>query len=317
MLIKILDKDSLGQDLPFEILQKFGEVVAYDYTAEDEVFERISDADIIIINKIKIGEAQLLRAKRLKLVCIFATGFDNVDLSAAVKYGVGVCNVPAYSTESVALFTATNVLALYSKLSEYRRYVASGEYSRSGKPNAITPIYHEMKGKIWGIVGLGNIGKRVADIARALGAEVIVNKQTPVEDYKCVDIDTLCKTSDIITVHCPLTDKTRGLIGKERLAMMKKDAILVNEARGAVVDEEAVAEAVLNGEIGAFGSDVYSKEPFPENHPYTKIMNLDNVCLTPHAAWGAYEARNRCLNIICENIESYLNGGVQNRVDLK
>ena len=231
MKIKVLDRDSMGKDLDFSALFALGDVEIYDYTAEGEVESRISDADILVINKIRLGAELLEKAKNLKLVTIFATGFDNVDVSAAGRLGIGVCNVPAYSTDSVALFTVANVLALMTHLFAYRNHVSSGFYTENKKANILVPVYHELRGKVWGIVGFGNIGRAVAKVAEAFGARVIVNKRAPVEDYECVDIDTLCKTADIITLHCPLNDSTRALINKERLSIMKKEAILVNEAR--------------------------------------------------------------------------------------
>ena len=269
-----------------------------------------------MLNKVKINSSAIAEAKSLKLICVFATGFDNIDIEAAKRKEIAVCNVPAYSTDSVTLFTVANVLSLYTHLTEYRRHVTTGKYTEEGKPNSLVPVYHEMRGKVWGIIGFGNIGRSVAKVAESLGARVIVNKRTPVEDYECVDIDTLCRLSDIITVHCPLNDETRGLINDERIRMMKSSVIIVNEARGAVLDEAAVARAVLEGRIGAFGSDVYSKEPFDKKHPFTQISGYDNVCLTPHAAWGAYEARVRCLEIICSNIKCFIEGKTQNRVDI-
>ena len=315
MKIVVLDRGSLGVDTPLEGLNKFGEVVIYDATSPDEILSRVSDADVLVLNKVKITEQVLDAAKSLKLICIFATGFDNVDLSAARAHGVGVCNVPGYSTDSVALFTMANVLALYTNLREYNDFVISGEYSKSGIPNRLIPVYHEIKGKTWGIIGLGNIGRAVAKVAEALGARVIANKRTPIDDYECVDIDTLCRESDIITIHCPLNDESRGIINAERIARMKQDVVIVNEARGAVVNEYDIAEAIKKGMIGAFGSDVYSTEPFAEDHPFYEIRAKYNVLLTPHAAWGAYESRLRCINIICSNIDSYLKGERQNRVD--
>ena len=166
-----------------------------------------------------------------------------------------------------------------------------------------------------GIIGYGNIGRAVGRVAKAFGARVIVYKRNPVQDAELVDINTLCSESDIITVHCPLNEQSRGLINSEKIGLMKPEVILVNEARGAVLDEEAVARAVEEGKIGAFGCDVYSAEPFAEDHPYYRIMNRENVILTPHSAWGSYEARERCIGIIAENIDSYINGKTQNRVD--
>lgn len=315
MKIVVLDRDSIGLDTPLEGLYAFGEVVVYNKTAPDEVLERIADADCVILNKVKMTAEVIASAKTLKLICIFATGYDNVDINAARECGVGVTNVPGYSTDSVALFTVANVLALYTHLREYNDYVTSGEYSASGIPNKLVPVYHEISGKTWGIIGLGNIGKAVAKVAEAFGARVIANKRNPVEGYECVDIDTLCRQADIITIHCPLNDESRGLIDKKRISLMKKDVVIVNEARGAVVNEADIADAVKNKMIGAFGSDVYSQEPFTTDHPFYEIKDFCNVLFTPHAAWGSYEARKRCIGIICENIASYLASERKNRVD--
>ena len=315
MRISVLDKCSLGNDLPFEMLRKYGEINIFDSTDSSQLTERIKESDVIIINKIKITESILSDKGRLSLICVFATGYDNIDLDAARKHGVAVCNVPSYSTDSVVLFTLSTVLALSSRLFEYASFVKSGEYSKSAAPNKITPVFNEIRGKLWGIIGYGNIGRAVADIAKSLGARIMVCKRTPTPDIQNVDVDTICKECDIITVHCPLNDTTHHLINERRLAFMKKNVILVNEARGAVLDEQAVANAVLNGQISGFGCDVYSTEPFDCAHPYNKILNFNNVILTPHAAWAAYESRMRCLNIISDNISTFITGGRLNRVD--
>ena len=316
MKIKILDTASLGEDTPIEILSRFGELETYTHTDESVIYDRVADADVIVLNKVKITDKVFEAAKNLKLVCVFATGYDNIDLVSARKHGVGVCNVPGYSTDSVALYTVATVLSLVTHLDEYRGFVKNGEYSASGAPNRLIPVYHELSGKTWGIVGYGNIGKAVAKVADALGARVIVNKRTPIKERECVDIDTLCKESDVITLHCPLNDETRKIINSDRLSLMKKNVILVNEARGAVLDEEAVTEAVLSGKIAGFGCDVYSVEPFGDSHPYNRIKDEKNVVLTPHAAWGAYESRVRCINIIADNISNFVDGKILNRVDI-
>lgn len=315
MKIVILDKSSIGEDTPISVLDKFGEVVTYDHSTPCEAIDRSKDADVIVINKIKVTEELMLSAKKLQLVCVFATGYDNIDISAAKRLGIGVCNVPGYSTDSVVLYTMATVLGLSSRIYEYNSFVRSGEYSISGAPNRLTPVFHEINGKVWGIVGYGNIGRSVAKVAEAMGANVIVNKRNSIDDAKCVDIDTLCRESDIITVHCPLNNESRGLINGERISLMKPNVILVNEARGAILDECAIADAIESGKIAAFGCDVYSTEPFGIDHPYNRIKHLDNVLLTPHSAWGAYEARERCINIIAENIESFVMGRKLNRVD--
>ncbi len=314
MKIKILDRKAFGYDTPLEILSQLGEVTVYDNTSNEELYERCLDADVLIFNKIKIDRKTIEGAKSLKLICVFATGYDNIDTEAAKEHGVAVCNVPGYSTESVTLYTLATVTALATRLFEYRGYVTSGEYSKSDSANKLTPVYHEIAGKTWGIIGYGNIGKSVARVAEALGARVIVNKRTPSGLPNEVDIDTLCKESDVITVHCPLNDGTRGIINEERLSLMKNDVILVNEARGAVLEENTVAEFVKAGKLGGFGCDVYSSEPFGENHPYYAIKELPNVILTPHAAWASYEARERCVKTIYENIKSFTSGGKNNRI---
>lgn len=315
MKIVILDKASLGEDTPLQVLNRFGEVIVYDQSTPEESAERASDADVIIINKIKVTRAIMDSCRNLKLVCVFATGYDNIDVVAAREKGIAVCNVPGYSTDSVTLFTVSTALALFSHLFEYNEFVKSGEYFAVGMPNRLTPVYHDLNGKVWGIIGYGNIGRAVGRVASAFGARVIVYKRNPCSDAECVDIDTLCRESDIISVHCPLNDQSRGIINADRISMMKPGVILVNEARGAVLDEAAVADGVENGKIAGFGCDVYSVEPFGPNHPYERIKGRSNVILTPHAAWGSYEARERCINIIAENITAFNEGKILNRVD--
>ncbi len=315
MKIKVLDHNSLGIDLDPSPLSRYGELEVYGATDSEELSARIYDADVIIINKIKVDRECMLSAPNLKLICIFATGYDNIDTKSAKELGIGVCNVPAYSTDSVTVCTISTTLALLTHLREYNRYIRSGEYSKSGIPNKLEPVFHELRDKTWGIIGAGNIGSAVAKVAEAFGARVLAYKRTPTDKFNCVDIDTLCKESDIITIHCPLNDGTRGLISKEKIDIMKDGVIIVNEARGAVVVDEDIVAGVENGKIGGFGSDVYNVEPFAIEHPFYRIMNRDNVILTPHCAWGAKEARERCLSVICDNIESYLSGGNLNRVE--
>ena len=318
MKITVLDGATLGNDLLSVLpnfFNEFGELEVHLTTAPEKVADRISDTDIIIVNKIKLNESNLSNAKNLKLICVCATGYDNIDTTYCTARGIAVCNVVGYSTHSVAQLTVLMALTLINKLPDYTDYVNSGEYTNSGVANRLIPVYHEICGKTWGIVGLGNIGKQVARVAEALGCRVIVNKRTPDENFECVDIDTLCKTADIISVHTPLTNQTANLISKERIAMMKDGVIFINVARGAVADEAALCDAVLQGKIGGLGIDVYTTEPIPANHPYNKILGKSNVCLTPHTAWGAYEARLRCIEIIKENIIDFLNNGRKNRVN--
>lgn len=316
MKIVFLDALTLGNDIDLSGFSELGEVVIYGGSTNAEVIERTRDCDVVVTNKLKLNESNLSLAHNLKLICVTATGFDNIDVNYAKSRGIGVCNVVGYSTSNVAQITVGMVLDLINRTDDYRASVKSGEYSARGVANVLSPTYHEIEGKTWGIVGFGNIGRRVARIADALGCRVLVNKREPISDFECVDIDTLCKECDIITLHTPLNDGTRGLISSERIAAMKEGVILVNVARGAVVDENAVANAFKIGKLGGFGCDVYSAEPFGKDHPYYEIKDMDNVILTPHMAWGSYEARLRLCNEVKENIISFFKGDIKNRIDV-
>lgn len=317
MKITVLDAKTLGEDLDLSPLSAVGETEIYQNTAPELVAERIADSEVVIINKVKLNGSNLGGAKKLRLICIAATGYDNIDVAFCKANGIAVCNVVGYSTDSVAQITVATVLSLACHLGEHTASVSSGEYTRSGVANKLTPVYHEIAGKTWGIVGYGNIGRKVGEIARAFGCKVIANRRSATDENECVSLETLCKESDIITIHTPLNDSTRGLISREMIALMKSDTIIVNTARGAVTDEAELALAVKEGRIGALGSDVYSVEPFGEDHPFYAIKELPNVCLTPHMAWGAYEARERCLGDIIKNIKAFYSGEIRSRVDLK
>ncbi len=308
MKIVFLDAATIGDDLTFTSFEELGEVLVYSTTSEQEFEARANCADVIVVNKLKLNAANLPKAKKLKLICLAATGFDNVDLDYCRKAGIGVCNVVGYSTQSVAQLTLAMALSLYTHLGEYTDFVRSGQYTQKGLANCLTPVYHEISGKTWGIVGYGNIGQQVARVAEALGCRVLVFKRTPVESAECVDFDTICQKSDILSLHVPLNEKTRNLLDDAHIAMLKKDAVVINVARGAVADEAALADAILQGKIGGLGVDVYSKEPFDAAHPFFQIKHLPNVILTPHMAWGGYETRVRLLGEIKENIISFCAG---------
>ena len=312
MKITVLDAGTLGDDIDLSKLSLEGDTTIYSSTAVDEVADIIEDADVVILNKIKLNESNLSRAKNLKLICITATGYDNIDIAYCKTRGIQVSNVIGYSTNSVAQLTIATVLELATHLREFNSYVASGDYTKNGIANKVVPAFHELAGKTWGIIGLGNIGKKVAAVAQAFGCNVLAFKQTRDENYNCTDLDSLCKSSDIISIHVPLNDKTRGLIGKREIDMMKKNVILYNAARGAVTDEAAVSKAVLENGIGAFGCDVYSIEPYPKDHPMQSISTLPNVCLTPHMAWASFEARQLCIDEVIETIKAFKNGVKRN-----
>ncbi|MBQ9387751.1 MAG: hydroxyacid dehydrogenase [Lachnospiraceae bacterium] len=315
MKIVVLDAETFGTDLDLSPLSGVGETTVYPITPADLVAERISDAEVVIINKVKLNETNLAAASSLKLICIMATGYDNVDTAYCRSAGIAVCNVVGYSTHNVAQLTVAMVMSLINRLPEYTEFVRSGAYTASGIPNKLEPVYHEICGKKWGIIGYGNIGKQVGRVAEAMGCELLVYKRTPEPGAPCVDLETLCRESDVISVHTPLNDGTRGLIDAAHIAMMKKDVIFINVARGAVTDEAALAAALKEGKIGALGVDVYSVEPFSADHPFNEIKALPNVCLTPHMAWGSYEARVRCLSEVIKNIGAYYAGERRCRVD--
>ena len=313
-----LDSETMGSDISrndiISAYKDFGEVIVYEKTNPKQIAERIKDAEIVITNKCRLTAAALEAAKSLKLICVCATGYDNIDIDYCGKNNIAVCNVKGYSTDSVAQVTVSMALALICRLRQYDRYVHTGTYAASGSPNCLLPVYHEVSSMKWGIVGFGSIGQKVAKIADALGAEVVVNTRSEISGYTRLEIDELCRVSDIISLHVPLNDETRHLINAERLGLMKKDAVLINVARGAVVDEAAVAEAVIKGKIGGIGIDVYDGEPIARNSPYRELYGMDNVIFTPHMAWGSYEARVRCLNIIRKNIQSFIDGDNMNRI---
>ncbi len=314
MNIAVLDAATLGDDLDLSPLSTVGEVTTYPTTAPEQVSERLQGVQVAIVNKIKMNANTLAAANDLKLICVAATGFDNIDTAYCRERGIAVCNVPAYSTESVAQLTVSMALTLVMHLTEYRQFVHSGAYSASHTANKLTPVYHELSTLTWGVVGGGGIGTRVAEMAKALGFRVVMCRRQPETRFASADIDTLCRQADILSLHVPLSDQTRHLINEARLSAMKDGAILINVARGAVTDEEAVARAVENGKLGGLGVDVYSVEPFGKDHPFTRLLDRDNVCLTPHMAWGAAEARARCLAVMVENIRAYVEGGTQNRI---
>ena len=313
--ICVLDAATLGEDLDLTPLSAVGQVKTYATTAPEEVAERLVDCDMVLINKIKLGAHNLKWATRLKLICVAATGYDNIDVEYCRAHGIGVANVVGYSTNNVAQLTVAMALSLITHLPTYNRITADGSYTRGGVANCLTPSYHEIAGKTWGVVGYGNIGGAVGRIAEAMGCRVLAYKRTPVPGVYCVDLETLCRESDILSIHLPLNDTTRGILDAEHIAMLKPEAIVINVARGAVTDEAALAEALVDGRIGGLGVDVYSTEPFPESHPFYALRERENICLTPHMAWGSIEARRRCLQEIILNMEAFLRGERRNRLD--
>lgn len=311
MKIVMLEKDSLGADVDLGKLKKFGDVTEYGTSNEEDTPERIKDADIIIVNKVKLNEQTLKDALNVKLICITATGTDNVDKNYATSRGIVVTNVSGYSTDSVAQHTFALLMYLLESLSYYDDYVKTGRYTESGMFSHFGKPFGELSGMTWGIVGLGAIGKKVADIAKAFGCRVIyysTSERNINKHYEQVDIDTLLSKSDIISIHAPLTEQTKHLMDAEAFRKMKTTAILINVGRGAIVDEQALAAALDNGEIAGAGLDVLSKEPLEQTNPLAKIKDSTKLVITPHMAWASKEARERLIDGVAENMEAYLSG---------
>ncbi|MBO4677081.1 MAG: hydroxyacid dehydrogenase [Oscillospiraceae bacterium] len=315
MRIVILDGDTLGPQLDLSPLEALGETAYYPATAPEEVSERLREADVALVNKLRLGPQNLAGNGRLKLICIAATGYDNIDTAWCREHGVAVCNVAGYSTDSVAQLTAAMALYLTEHLGSYTAAVRSGRYSRGTTANILSSVYHELRGMTWGVAGYGRIGRRVAEIAEVLGCRVLCWRAHPEPDDPFVPLEELCRQSDILSVHLPLNDATRGLFSRELIGLCKPSCLFINVARGAVADEAALAEALEEGRLGGLGIDVYSAEPFPETHPFYAIREREDVCFTPHMAWGGMETRQRCIREIGENIAAFLRGERRNRVD--
>ena len=314
MKIVMLDAGTLGADLDLSPVTSLGETDVYLSSDPSVVVSRLAGADVAVLNKVKMTREVLEALPDLKLICVTATGYDNVDLDCCRERGVTLCNVPAYSTDSVAQVTVATALSLVTHLPAYRAHVHEGHYTASGVANHLVPVYHELSSMTWGIVGGGNIGAQVAKVASAFGCRVLVTRRRPDPVYPTVDIDTLVREADIISLHVPLSDETRGMINRERIAAMKKGAVLINVARGAVTDEEALAKAIESGHLGGLAVDVFTTEPFAKDHPFSRILDRDNVLFTPHMAWGSFEARTRCLATVSANISRFFEGNSQNKI---
>lgn len=318
MNIVVLERNSVGPDIPVNCFEKLGNVTYYRNTVTmEEVKERVKDADIIVANKSPMCEESLKDATNVKMICEFATGYDNCDLAYCKSRGIRVTNVVDYCTAMVAQHTFTLALALSQKLFHYDNYVKSGAYSAQDRFSNFDMPFYELDGKTWGIVGMGNIGKRVAKIATAFGCRVIFHSVTgnsTCTDYPQVDKDTLLAESDFLSLHCPLSDLSRNFIDKDALQKMKSTAILINVARGPVVNNADLYEALETGWIAGAGLDVLEKEPLALSNPLSKIKDSNKLIITPHLAWGSVEARTRCVEGVYENIQAFQRGEDRNVV---
>lgn len=315
MKIVILEAESLGEDMKLDQFFEIGEVTIYGKTTVDQVPERIAQADAVIVNKLPMKEETLKDAKYLKYIGLTATGTNNVDFDYTNQRGITVTNVAGYSTEVVAQHTFALTLYLLEHLRYYDDYVKSGEYTNSDSFCHMERRFHELSGKTWGIIGLGAIGKKVAEIAAAFGCEVIfysASGQKREEAYRQVDFDTLLRESDIVSCHAPLTEKTYHLMDADAFDKMKKTAVFINVGRGPIVNEKDLAKALKKEKIAAAGLDVLEQEPMKKDNPLHKLDVGDRLLITPHIAWAAVEARTRLLDEVCQNLKAFLKGESRN-----
>lgn len=301
-------------DVDLSPISKQTKTEIYDLVSRDELIKAAEDADIIICNKANIDKEVFDKCKRLKFVGLFATGYNNIDLDAANENGVFVANAPNYSTDSVAQQTFAFILSLSTSVHRYNESVHSGEWCRSASFTYLTEQMNELNGKTLGILGFGAIGKAVAKIADAFGMRVIVHTRTTPENckYELVSRDELFAQSDFLTLHCPLTPQTQGIVNKQTLSLMKPSAYLINTSRGGAVVEQDLCDALNKGTIAGAGLDVVSVEPMREDNP---LLKAKNVIITPHTAWATFEARRRLIDIVADNLASFLSGKPKNIVN--
>lgn len=304
MKIVFLDAATMG-DVSLAPVSRLGDLVCYQNSTREEALDRVSDADVIIVNKIKVDKDLIDSAPSLRLICEAATGVNNIDLDYAAGKGIPVRNAVGYSTDSVVQTTFMVILSLVGKCRYFDDYVKSGEYSRSGLFTDVSRMFHELSGKSLGIIGLGNIGTRVARIGEAFGMKVSyfsTSGTSHSSEFPSIPLDDLMRGSDVISIHAPYNERTAGLVGGRELSMMKPTSFIVNMGRGGIVDEAALAEAIDEGRIAGAGVDVYTSEPLPADNPLMKVRSRDRLILTPHIAWASIEARERLVAMIAENI---------------
>ena len=318
MKLAILDATTLGEDVNLDIFKDFGYLEIYPITAtKEETIERVKDKNIIITNKVVIDKDVMDNAPNLKLICVAATGYNNIDINYAKQKGIAVTNVAGYSTNSVVQHTFAMLFYLLESLRYYDDYVKSGEYSKSPIFTHIGRPFWEISGKTWGIIGLGTIGKKVAQVAESFGCDVIyysTSGKNLSQSYPHKALDELLSVSDIVSIHAPLNENTKNLITYDKIKLMKKTAILLNLGRGGIVNEKDLAKAIDEGLIAAAGLDVLEKEPISPDNPLLSIKNKDRLLITPHIAWTSLEARQTLVKEIYLNIEAFIRGKQRNRV---
>ena len=317
MKIVVLEGNSLGKDIDLTVFEKLGEVTVYDQSFVEDTPEKVKDADIIIVNKVPMNEQTLGEAPNLKMIAITATGYNMIDKAYTDSRGIAVANVGGYSTDSVAQHTFALALYLIDQMAYYDDYVKSGEYVKSDIFCHFDKKIFELAGKTWGIIGMGAIGRKVAQIASVFGCKVIYYSTTGKnhnQEYDLVSLDELLVQSDIVSIHAPLNPVTENLMNMENFKKMKPSAILVNVARGPIVNEADLVKALKEGIIAAAGLDVISAEPMKEGNPLLEIQDSSKLIVTPHIAWATGEARQRLTDEVYLNIEAFLRGEKRNLI---
>lgn len=307
----------MGEDMVFTPFHELGETVIYPVTSPEEMPERVADADIIVANKLPMCEKTLKGADRLKLICLTATGINNLDGKYLTSRGIMACNVAGYSTDAVAQHTFALLFYVWQKMRFYDDLVKSGDYARGGDFSRFPEKFYELAGKTWGILGLGAIGRKVAKIAEAFGCRVICYSASGSRydsPYEQVEFQELLAQSDILSIHAPLNEHTENLMNLEAFQKMKREAVLINVARGPIVNQEALYTALTENLIAGAGLDVLKVEPMAEDNPLGRIQDSRKLVITPHMAWAPVETRTRCLQEVAENIRAFLQGRERNRV---
>lgn len=314
MKITVLDGFAVNPgDLDWGILEPYGQVTVYDRTeSQQQSIQRIGDSQIVLVNKTPLPASVIEACPSIRMIGMLATGYNIVDVECARRHGIPVCNVPCYSTDSVAQFSIALLLEICHHIGRHDVLVHQGAWTSCQDFCLWTTPQIELAGKTMGIIGYGRIGQKTAEIARTLGMEVLAYSRTPKPEGTFVDLDTLLAQSDVISLHCPLFPQTRELINRERIAKMKDGAILINTARGGLLEEQAVADALAEGKLRAVGLDVATVEPIQKDNP---LLSAPNCVITPHMAWTPIEARRRLLNTVKENIRCFIQGCPQNVVN--
>ncbi len=308
MRIVFLDAKSIGEDIDLSGYEELGEVVKYDFSTPQEASERVMDADVIVLNKVPVNQETIGKAKNLKLVCVTATGTNNLDKEYLDSRGIAWRNVAGYSTQSVAQHTFAMLFYLLEHLPYYDAYVKQEKYVQDRMFTHFERKFSEISGMTWGIIGMGAIGRRVAELARLFGCEVVYYSTSGKNNqpgYRRVSFEDLLEQADIVSVHAPLTAETENLMDQAAFLRMKKSAIFLNLGRGPIVSEQALTEALETGEIRAAGLDVLCEEPMSRENPLRRIKDSDRLLITPHIAWASYEARIRLMEIILGQIKDF------------